>query len=56
VGSGALGCEILKNLAMMGLSSSDCASSDGGGGIGAGGKEGCLTITDNDMIERSTQI
>ncbi|KAM1051387.1 hypothetical protein TB2_032498 [Malus domestica] len=38
VGSGALGCEFLKNLALMGVS---C------------GKEGKLTITDDDVIEKS---
>ncbi|XP_074264485.1 ubiquitin-activating enzyme E1 1-like [Silene latifolia] len=38
VGSGALGCEFLKNLALMGVS---C------------GSEGTLTITDDDVIEKS---
>ncbi|KAH9620021.1 hypothetical protein KSS87_011382 [Heliosperma pusillum] len=38
VGSGALGCEFLKNLALMGVS---C------------GSEGKLTITDDDVIEKS---
>ncbi|XP_009376402.2 ubiquitin-activating enzyme E1 2 [Pyrus x bretschneideri] len=38
VGSGALGCEFLKNLALMGVS---C------------GKEGKLAITDDDVIEKS---
>ncbi|XP_058075084.1 ubiquitin-activating enzyme E1 2-like isoform X2 [Magnolia sinica] len=38
VGSGALGCEFLKNLALMGI----CCSS-----------EGKLTITDDDVIEKS---
>ncbi|MFS7945623.1 putative ubiquitin/SUMO-activating enzyme E1, THIF-type NAD/FAD binding, ubiquitin-activating enzyme [Helianthus anomalus] len=38
VGSGALGCEFLKNLALMGVS------------CGNGGK---LTITDDDVIEKS---
>ncbi|XP_041998124.1 ubiquitin-activating enzyme E1 1-like isoform X1 [Salvia splendens] len=38
VGSGALGCEFLKNLALMGVS---CGSS------------GKLTITDDDVIEKS---
>ncbi|KAL9242583.1 hypothetical protein vseg_016569 [Gypsophila vaccaria] len=38
VGSGALGCEFLKNLALMGVS---C------------GNEGKLTITDDDVIEKS---
>ncbi|XP_051131736.1 ubiquitin-activating enzyme E1 2-like isoform X1 [Andrographis paniculata] len=38
VGSGALGCEFLKNLALMGVS---C------------GKNGKLTITDDDVIEKS---
>ncbi|XP_041023829.1 ubiquitin-activating enzyme E1 1-like isoform X2 [Juglans microcarpa x Juglans regia] len=37
-GSGALGCEFLKNLALMGVS---C------------GKQGKLTITDDDVIEKS---
>lgn len=38
VGSGALGCEFLKNVALMGVS---C------------GNEGKLTITDDDVIEKS---
>ncbi|XVF20358.1 hypothetical protein REPUB_Repub11eG0191300 [Reevesia pubescens] len=38
VGSGALGCEFLKNVALMGVS---C------------GSEGKLTITDDDVIEKS---
>ncbi|XP_014489657.1 ubiquitin-activating enzyme E1 1 [Vigna radiata var. radiata] len=38
VGSGALGCEFLKNLALMGVS---C------------GSQGTLTITDDDVIEKS---
>ncbi|XP_011080780.1 ubiquitin-activating enzyme E1 1 [Sesamum indicum] len=38
VGSGALGCEFLKNLALMGVS---C------------GKHGKLTVTDDDVIEKS---
>ncbi|KAL2899318.1 Ubiquitin-activating enzyme E1 2 [Bienertia sinuspersici] len=38
VGSGALGCEFLKNLAMMGVS---CSS------------QGKLTVTDDDVIEKS---
>ncbi|CAI8596979.1 unnamed protein product [Vicia faba] len=38
VGSGALGCEFLKNLALMGVSCGD---------------QGKLTITDDDVIEKS---
>ncbi|XP_039017264.1 ubiquitin-activating enzyme E1 2-like [Hibiscus syriacus] len=38
VGSGALGCELLKNIALMGVS---C------------GNQGKLTITDDDVIEKS---
>jgi len=38
VGSGALGCEFLKNLALMGVSCN---------------KQGKLTITDDDVIEKS---
>ncbi|KAF8721402.1 hypothetical protein HU200_023115 [Digitaria exilis] len=38
VGSGALGCELLKNLALMGVSCS---------------RKGKLTITDDDVIEKS---
>lgn len=38
VGAGALGCEFIKNFAMMGL------------GIGA---QGQVTITDDDVIEKS---
>ncbi|KAL4712066.1 hypothetical protein ACJJTC_005302, partial [Scirpophaga incertulas] len=37
VGAGAIGCELLKNFAMM--------------GVGAG--EGCITVTDMDFIEKS---
>jgi hypothetical protein len=36
VGSGAIGCEMLKNFAMMGI-----------------GTDGLITITDNDLIEKS---
>jgi ubiquitin-activating enzyme E1 len=38
VGAGALGCEFLKNFAMM--------------GVGAGGS-GLVTVTDDDVIEKS---
>lgn len=38
VGAGALGCEFLKNFAMMGLSI---------------GSDGQLTVTDDDVIEKS---
>jgi ubiquitin-activating enzyme E1 len=38
VGAGAIGCEMLKNWAMMGLGA---------------GPEGRITVTDNDQIERS---
>ena len=38
VGAGAIGCEMLKNWAMMGL---------------AAGPEGKITVTDNDQIEKS---
>ncbi|XP_069738900.1 ubiquitin-like modifier-activating enzyme 1 [Phaenicophaeus curvirostris] len=38
VGAGAIGCELLKNFAMMGLG---C------------GPEGCVTVTDMDTIEKS---
>ena len=38
VGSGALGCEFLKNVALMGVSCGD---------------QGKLTITDDDVIEKS---
>lgn len=38
VGAGALGCEFLKNFAMMGIST---------------GPHGLLTITDDDTIEKS---
>lgn len=44
VGAGALGCEFLKNFALMGVA---C------GGAGEGGKAGRLTVTDDDTIERS---
>lgn len=38
VGAGAIGCELLKNFALMGLGA---------------GKEGSVTVTDMDFIERS---
>lgn len=38
VGCGAIGCEMLKNYALLGIS------------VGSGGK---ITITDNDLIEKS---
>ena len=37
VGCGAIGCEMLKNFSMLGV----------------GCKGGCVTITDNDLIEKS---
>ena len=37
IGAGAIGCEMLKNFAML--------------GVGAGG--GLITVTDNDLIEKS---
>ena len=40
VGAGAIGCELLKNFALMGLG---CNNSEGGG----------VTVTDMDMIEKS---
>ena len=39
VGAGALGCEFLKNFAMM--------------GVAAGGEGGLVTVTDDDVIEKS---
>lgn len=38
VGAGAIGCELLKNFAMVGLG---C------------GPDGCITVTDMDTIEKS---
>ena len=38
IGAGALGCEFLKNLALMGVST---------------GNEGCVAVTDYDLIENS---
>ncbi|GJP35185.1 hypothetical protein CLOM_g19695 [Closterium sp. NIES-68] len=62
VGAGALGCELLKNLALMGA----CCSPPGekpaepvaGGGVTSGGSvplsgKGYLTVTDDDTIEKS---
>jgi ubiquitin-activating enzyme E1 len=45
VGAGALGCEFLKNFAMMGVAAADCCS--------GGGKQGEITVTDDDVIEKS---
>jgi ubiquitin-activating enzyme E1 len=42
VGAGAIGCEMLKNWAMMGIS---CSSGDGVGGV--------IHVTDMDAIEKS---
>lgn len=42
VGAGALGCEFLKNFAMMGIACSD-----------AGKTGGVITVTDDDTIEKS---
>lgn len=42
VGAGALGCELLKNFACMGVA---CAN--------AGAEGGCVTVTDDDTIEKS---
>ena len=42
VGAGALGCEFLKNFAMMGVAAGD-----------AGGEAGVITVTDDDVIEKS---
>ena len=41
VGAGAIGCEMLKNWAMMGVAAS------------AAGTDGKITVTDMDRIERS---
>jgi len=43
VGAGAIGCEMVKNFALMGL----------GTGVSSTGKKGCVYITDMDTIERS---
>ena len=45
VGAGALGCEFLKNFAMMGIACGDA-------GLG-GGAAGRVTVTDDDVIEKS---
>jgi molybdopterin/thiamine biosynthesis adenylyltransferase len=37
IGAGAIGCEMLKNFAMLGV----------------GGGDGLITVTDNDLIEKS---
>ena len=39
VGAGAIGCEMLKNFAMM--------------GVGACADDGCIYVTDMDIIEKS---
>jgi len=56
VGAGALGCEFLKNFALMGVACGDGGGQAGGGG-GAGAcacaATGTLTVTDDDTIERS---
>ncbi len=38
IGAGAVGCELLKNYAMLGVGSRD---------------SGCITVTDPDVIENS---
>ena len=38
IGSGAVGCELLKNFAMLGVASS---------------QEGVIYVTDNDFVEKS---
>ena len=47
VGAGALGCEFLKNFALMGVA---CQGGDGGPPAPGAGE---LTVTDDDTIERS---
>ena len=49
VGSGALGCEFLKNLALMGVATA-AEAGEAEGGEAAGAK---LTVTDDDIIEKS---
>jgi len=44
VGAGALGCEFLKNFAMMGIACGNAAGE---------GQAGCVTVTDDDTIEKS---
>lgn len=58
VGAGALGCEFLKNLALMGVSCSTTGAVSNGAAAGAttANNENCsglLTVTDDDVIEKS---
>jgi len=53
IGSGAIGCEMLKNFAMMGLGSRGMESNES---IEAKESESCsgrIIVTDNDLIEKS---
>ena len=47
VGAGAIGCELLKSIAMMGVGCKPPAE------LGAGARAGRVTVTDMDKIERS---
>ena len=63
VGAGAIGCELLKNLALMGVGrNGECGEGSGSSGSGAapakGGGTSChhdgeIVVTDMDSIERS---
>lgn len=50
VGAGALGCEFLKNFALMGLAAADAPPAPG---TPPTGTPGCVTVTDDDVIEKS---
>jgi ubiquitin-activating enzyme E1 len=50
VGAGALGCEFLKNFALMGVAVSDGPKSPPSSETTA---SGCVTVTDDDTIEKS---
>lgn len=52
VGAGALGCEFLKNFALMGVACGDAPTAPGGAAAPAGGAPS-VTVTDDDVIEKS---
>lgn len=52
VGAGALGCEFLKNFALMGVACGDAPPAPGGAAAAAAATPGVI-VTDDDVIEKS---